>query len=1321
MKNLIALSFFLVLFVSTNAQAPVLKWEKLFTGNGNSSDSASLIKLYTLDNSIYIAGTSDAYGNGNDIVLIKRDYITGDTIWTRHYNGPANSDDQAVDMEINQTTGDVYITGKSLGLGTAYDIVTIKYSSSGVLGWANRWNNVSRNGDDIPVDIGIDSSGKIYVTGYTFNGNTAFLDTKEDLLVMVYNSTGSLIGSTINDIHYRERLPDWVKGAVVNLNGDIFFAGETLKGTYTNGLSTIFVGGIKSNLSSYYSPGIGDDYSQIKVVTIRQPETIYSPDDFNFFNAMDLDNSNNVYVASLMDTLIRAGSSYKMVFTKISSSGNILWQKKLEGNNNHKNLRVNALKLDPNNLNVYATGYEMNTSGNFDWFILKYNSSGTLQWKVNKNGNGNGNDMAYSIAFDSQQNPIIAGHTRNSSGNDDITFAKFDRSTGEEIYSVSYDSGNKSQKALNVLVDANKNIIINGIQKNDPSNFDILTLRYCDPPVAAGTISGLITVCQGQNQVTYSVPTIANATSYLWTLPNGATGTSATNSITVNYGTSSVSGNITVKGHNDCGDGASSTLPITVNPLPSNAGVISGTATVCQGQNSVIYSVPTIENATSYAWTLPTGATGTSATNSITVNYATSAISGNITVKGHNTCGDGTVSILAITVDPLPASAGTITGNSTVCQGQNSVTYTVPAIANATSYIWSLPSDATGTSFTNSIVVDYGVSAVSGNISVKGHNDCGEGTSSSLAITVNPYPAAAGLISGHTTLCQGQNQVTYSVPTIANATSYLWTLPAGATGTSATNSITVNYGTSSVSGNITVKGHNDCGDGASSTLPITVNPLPSNAGIISGTATVCQGQNSVTYTVPTIENATSYAWTLPTGATGTSATNSITVNYATSAISGNITVKGHNTCGDGTVSILAITVDPLPASAGTITGNSTVCQGQNSVTYTVPAIANATSYIWTLSDGATGTSNTNSIKVDFGMTAVSGGIEVFGRNSCGDGNASILAINVNPHPVDAGEISGPTNVCQGQNSITYSISRLENASSYIWTLPSGVTGTSNSNSITVNFGTAAISGEISVKGRFICGDGSSSSIMVTVNPLPANAGIISGTTSICQGQNAVTYAVPTIANTTSYIWTLPEGATGESTTKTIVVNYGNSSKSGNITVQGSNDCGNGVISTLSVTVNVKPETPIITLTENGLHSTAINGNQWYDQVGLINGAINQYFLPVSRGEYYVIVSLNGCNSDMSNSILFIPTGFDKIGSAPKMKVYPNPVVDELIIEIIGNLKKTNFEIINSIGQIIYKGSIVEKAIVQTSNFKPGVYIIKLESGDNFEFERIIKR
>jgi len=73
-----------------------------------------------------------------------------------------------------------------------------------------------------------------------------------------------------------------------------------------------------------------------------------------------------------------------------------------------------------------------------------------------------------------------------------------------------------------------------------------------------------------------------------------------------------------------------------------------------------------------------------------------------------------------------------------------------------------------------------------------------------------------------------------------------------------------------------------------------------------------------------------------------------------------------------------------------------------------------------------------------------------------------------------------------------------------------------------------------------------------------------------------------------------------------------------------------------------------------------------------------------------------------------------------IKVYPNPVTNELTIELKGNTKKIDFEIINSLGQVVYNGNIVEKTVVQMANFAPGIYIIKFESGKTFEFKKIVK-
>lgn len=79
------------------------------------------------------------------------------------------------------------------------------------------------------------------------------------------------------------------------------------------------------------------------------------------------------------------------------------------------------------------------------------------------------------------------------------------------------------------------------------------------------------------------------------------------------------------------------------------------------------------------------------------------------------------------------------------------------------------------------------------------------------------------------------------------------------------------------------------------------------------------------------------------------------------------------------------------------------------------------------------------------------------------------------------------------------------------------------------------------------------------------------------------------------------------------------------------------------------------------------------------------------------------------------------GNMSKLKVYPMPVSDNLIIEIEGNNQVVNFEIFDSLGHKVYSGNFVEKTTVQTSSFASGVYIIVLENGQLFEFRKIIKQ
>jgi hypothetical protein len=110
----------------------------------------------------------------------------------------------------------------------------------------------------------------------------------------------------------------------------------------------------------------------------------------------------------------------------------------------------------------------------------------------------------------------------------------------------------------------------------------------------------------------------------------------------------------------------------------------------------------------------------------------------------------------------IPAPAGAISGNSTVCPGQTAVIYSISPIAHATSYIWTLPPGATGTSTTNSIAVNYSNSAVSGTITVQGSNTCSRGATATVQVSVAPCT----VVVENQTLGSGQTQCISAVQTV---------------------------------------------------------------------------------------------------------------------------------------------------------------------------------------------------------------------------------------------------------------------------------------------------------------------------------------------------------------------------------------------------------------------------------------------------------------------------------------------------------------------------------------------------------------------------
>lgn len=236
-----------------------------------------------------------------------------------------------------------------------------------------------------------------------------------------------------------------------------------------------------------------------------------------------------------------------------------------------------------------------------------------------------------------------------------------------------------------------------------------------------------------QSGLTYSIAEIAWASSYNWTIPTDATitGGQGTTDITVDMGTQN--GNVSVRAESGCGNSAYKDLPITIG-IPAQPGSITGNAYPECNATAIIYSIDAVNGALNYTWTVPSDATIASGqgTTNITVNFVTN--SGNISVRAENSCGNSNYSDLAISIG-VPVQPGSITGNILPEPNATGVTYSIDAANGATSYNWTVPTDATIASGqgTTNITVDFGIT--SGSVSVRSENTCGHSNYSDLTIT----------------------------------------------------------------------------------------------------------------------------------------------------------------------------------------------------------------------------------------------------------------------------------------------------------------------------------------------------------------------------------------------------------------------------------------------------------------------------------------------------------------------------------------------------------------------------------------------------------
>jgi hypothetical protein len=153
-------------------------------------------------------------------------------------------------------------------------------------------------------------------------------------------------------------------------------------------------------------------------------------------------------------------------------------------------------------------------------------------------------------------------------------------------------------------------------------------------------------------------------------------------------------------------------------------------------------------------------------------------------------------------------------------------------------------------------------------------------------------------------------------------------------------------------------------------------------------------------------------------------------------------------------------------------------------------------------------------------------------------------------------------------SATYSIPTTFGATSYSWTIPSGMTITAGAGttSITVSIASTFTLGAVKVMAVNGCGNVPGTQLIVYGKAAPNT---ITGPTNVC-GMTTASYSCNTVSNAIGYTWTVPAGwsiASGQGTNSILAnmpVNVNNATFSGVVKVYAVSACGNSAAKSMTV-------------------------------------------------------------------------------------------------------------------------------------------------------------
>jgi hypothetical protein len=191
------------------------------------------------------------------------------------------------------------------------------------------------------------------------------------------------------------------------------------------------------------------------------------------------DRLGNIYVAGY--SLIAANGSRIRVIKYDAASGEILWAKTFKGQGVGDDKAFGIAADSENNIIIIGQSKGNNPpTGSLDYVTLKYSPNGNLTWERRYNGPASADDIACAVAVDAGNNLLVTGKSMSSRRALSYDFATVKyNSSGVQQWVARYDgNAGGSDEAFGIAADDFGNIIVTGVSTCLGSGKDITTIKY---------------------------------------------------------------------------------------------------------------------------------------------------------------------------------------------------------------------------------------------------------------------------------------------------------------------------------------------------------------------------------------------------------------------------------------------------------------------------------------------------------------------------------------------------------------------------------------------------------------------------------------------------------------------------------------------------------------------------------------------------------------------------------------------------------------------------------------------------------------------------